>query len=248
MMPKILTVLLIVMTMTPFCKTDVVRAPVATAPVVAAAPAWGGWPVDWNHDGIIDWRDGWNGWNNGWRGDWNPAWGWNGAWDRNGDGIIDWRDGAWGGWRGNWGAPVVTEPVVSRRLGGKNVASTLRKSDVRPVALKNYGDHVVSYIKKKGDEGMGEIEFPPSDYGYPGQDGGNPEDGMMYDENGKPIGYADMGQPMDSYNSTQPMNDYGGMEQPPMDGYMEQPPMDNYGMEQPPMDGYEEVPEQDYQK
>ena len=247
MMPKILTVLLIVMTMTPFCKTDVVRAPVATAPVVAAAPAWGGWPVDWNHDGIIDWRDGWNGWNNGWRGDWNPAWGWNGAWDRNGDGIIDWRDGAWGGRRGNWGAPVVTEPVVSRRLGGRDVASTLRKSDVRPVALKNYGDHVISYIKKKGDEDIGLME-PPSDYGYPGQDGGNPEDGMMYDENGKPIGYADMGQPMDSYNSTQPMNDYGGMEQPPMDGYMEQPPMDNYGMEQPPMDGYEEVPEQDYQK
>ena len=200
MKPKILTIFLIIVALVSYTKQDDAKAttkaatkapaktttPVATAaPVVAAAPYWGGWPVDWNHDGIIDWRDGWNGWNNGWRGDWNPAWGYNGAWDRNGDGVIDWRDGAWGGWRGNWGAPVVTEPVVSRRLGERNVASTLRKSEVRPVDIRSYGDYTMSFVMKKDDT--------PDDYGYP-DDGMSSDNGMGSDDG---MGSGDYGYPDD---------------------------------------------------
>jgi hypothetical protein len=51
--------------------------------------------VDWNRDGVFDWRD-----------DWAVRPGWRGAWDWNGDGIIDWRDD-WAAngarpWNGDW--------------------------------------------------------------------------------------------------------------------------------------------------
>ena len=146
MMPKVITILLVVAMMAQYSKQDLIAAPVA-------APAWnrgwGGWNRDWNYDGVVDWRDGWNGWNNGWNNGWRGDWGWNGAWDWNGDGIVDWRDRAWGGWRGNWG-----EPVVARRLGAKEqTASTLQHKQLGKKAravhfLKNH----LAYLIKQKDE------------------------------------------------------------------------------------------------
>ena len=106
------------------------------APVYA--PTWEsgrGWPVDWNNDGIIDWRDGWC-WNNGCNGAWNPSWYWNGAYEN---------------WRGNWGSPVY-EPVVARRLGSRdNNSITLEHQQNQRHANPGYfiKDHFAYNIQQK---------------------------------------------------------------------------------------------------
>ena len=107
-----------------------------------AAPAWdrrwGGWPMDWNHDGIIDWRDGW-GWNNGIGGDWDLS-----------DGVIEsWTEGtvvpSYYGYRGNW-ENTYYQPAVARRLGAKSDASSILKSNqIKKNASKFLGDHFKFY-------------------------------------------------------------------------------------------------------
>ena len=114
----------------------------------------------------IDWRDNWgwnqplgynNGWNGAWNGAYNPGWGWNGAYE---------------GWR----APVVSEPVVARRLGARYDTSSLLGAEHH-----HLGDYSVSYIQKKGgrqDDDFGGPEGP----GGPGGQDGMPSPKEVFDQ------------------------------------------------------------------
>ena len=72
---------------------------------------------------------GWdNGWNNGWNGAWNPGWEWNGAYE---------------GWRAPV-APVISEPVVARRLGARLDTSSLLEVG------EQLDEFSVSYVQQSG--------------------------------------------------------------------------------------------------
>ena len=143
MNPKILTVLLIVLCFAQYSRQDdapAVKPATTTVPASATYIAPRAWSADRNHDGVVDWRDGW-----GWNGAYAPA---RYPVDWNRDGLIDWRDdlawnGAWGGYRANL-APAA-EPVVTRKLGSNaSTASTLR-SKGRQGGFRAIGDHIINY-------------------------------------------------------------------------------------------------------
>ena len=89
-------------------------------------------PIDWNHDGVIDWRDQW-----GWNKECNQQWGWN----------RGWREPLTYGWdeprKSNWrSAP--TGSIVSRRLGAKyDTSLNLKNHLVEQNSLSRFGEQAI---------------------------------------------------------------------------------------------------------
>ena len=113
-------------------------APRQAAVVSVLDKTWRGLPMDWNHDGIIDWRDRW-GWNNGIGGDWDLS-----------NGIIEsWKEGKVVpsniGDKRNLENDIKKSTVVLRLKVKSDTTFTLKNNQIKNNAKEFLGTHFKYY-------------------------------------------------------------------------------------------------------